>query len=329
MATDVKQIGKLVEEKSGFVRTLFAEMDKAIVGQRYMLERMLIGLLSNGHILLEGVPGLAKTLAVTVMSRAIDAKFRRLQFTPDLLPADLIGTQIYRQSDGEFYTRKGPIFANMILADEINRAPAKVQSALLEAMQEHQVTIGDETFALPSPFLVLATQNPIEQEGTYPLPEAQLDRFMLKLKVDYPSKEQEREILDRMAVTNKKIDIKPVITTKDIEEVRSVVDEIYIDEKIKDYIVDIVFATREPSKYGLELGNFISYGASPRATIYLTIAAKANAFIQQRGYVTPQDVKSIGMDVLRHRVIVSYEAEAEEKTSEDIIQTIFDNIEVP
>jgi MoxR-like ATPase len=329
MATDVKQIGKLVEEKSGFVRTLFAEMDKAIVGQRYMLERMLIGLLSNGHILLEGVPGLAKTLAVTVMSRAIDAKFRRLQFTPDLLPADLIGTQIYRQSDGEFYTRKGPIFANMILADEINRAPAKVQSALLEAMQEHQVSIGDETFALPSPFLVLATQNPIEQEGTYPLPEAQLDRFMLKLKVDYPSKEQEREILDKMAFTNKKIDIKPVITTKDIEEVRSVVDEIYIDEKIKDYIVDIVFATREPSKYGLELGNFISYGASPRATIFLTIAAKAHAFIQQRGYVTPQDVKSIGMDVLRHRVIVSYEAEAEEKTSEDIIQTIFDNIEVP
>jgi MoxR-like ATPase len=329
MATDVKQIAKLVEEKSEFVRTLFAEMDKAIVGQRYMLERMLIGLLSNGHILLEGVPGLAKTLAVTVMSRAIDAKFRRLQFTPDLLPADLIGTQIYRQSDGEFYTRKGPIFANMILADEINRAPAKVQSALLEAMQEHQVSIGDETFALPSPFLVLATQNPIEQEGTYPLPEAQLDRFMLKLKVDYPSKKQEREILDKMAVTNKQIDIKPVITTKDIEEVRSVVDEIYIDEKIKDYIVDIVFATREPSKYGLELGNFISYGASPRATIYLTIAAKANAFIQQRGYVTPQDVKSIGMDVLRHRVIVSYEAEAEEKTSEDIIQTIFDNIEVP
>ena len=329
MATDVKQIGEAVKEKSEFVRSLFAEMDKVIVGQRYMLERMLIGLLSNGHILLEGVPGLAKTMAVTVLSRAINADFKRIQFTPDLLPADLTGTQIYRQSDGEFQTRKGPIFANIILADEINRAPAKVQSALLEAMQEKQVTIGDETFPVPRPFLVLATQNPIEQEGTYPLPEAQLDRFMLKLKIDYPDKTEERTILDRMAATDVQFDINPVVNPEDISEVRSVVDEIYIDEKIKDYIVDIVCATREPDKYGLKMANFINYGASPRATIYLAIAAKAHAFIQQRGYVTPQDVKSIGPDVLRHRVIVSYEAEAEDKTSEDIIKAIFDNIEVP
>jgi MoxR-like ATPase len=329
MATDVKQIGSLVQQKSDFVRSLFSELDKVIVGQRYMLERMLIGLLANGHILLEGVPGLAKTLAVTVLSRAIDADFRRIQFTPDLLPADLIGTQIYRQSDGQFYTRKGPIFANIILADEINRAPAKVQSALLEAMQERQVSIGEETFPLPNPFLVLATQNPIEQEGTYPLPEAQLDRFMLKVKIDYPAKEQERQILDRMATTEKKFDIRPVIKPSDIAEVRAVVDEIYIDEKVKDYIVNIVCATRDPQKYKLDLANFISYGASPRATIYLAVAAKAHAFLQQRGYVTPQDVKSVGLDVLRHRVIVSYEAEAEDKTSEDIIKTIFDNIEVP
>ncbi|OHB60910.1 MAG: ATPase [Planctomycetes bacterium RBG_13_50_24] len=329
MATDVKQIGEMVRQKSEFVRALFAEMDKVIVGQRYMLERMLIGLLANGHILLEGVPGLAKTMAVTILSRAINADFKRIQFTPDLLPADLIGTQIYRQSDGDFHTRKGPIFANIILADEINRAPAKVQSALLEAMQERQVTIGDETFPLPSPFLVLATQNPIEQEGTYPLPEAQLDRFMLKLKIDYPNKDEERQILDRMAATNIHFDIKAVISPEDISQVRNVIDEIYIDEKIKDYIVDIVCATREPDKYGIKMANFINYGASPRATIYLAVAAKAHAFVQQRGYVTPQDVKSIGPDVLRHRVIVSYEAEAEDKTSEDIIKTIFDSIEVP
>ena len=329
MATDVKQISNLVQAKSEFVRSLFAEMDKVIVGQRYMLERMLIGLLANGHILLEGVPGLAKTMAVTTLARAIKADFRRIQFTPDLLPADLIGTQIYRQSDGQFYTRKGPIFSNIILADEINRAPAKVQSALLESMQERQVTIGEQTFGLPSPFLVLATQNPIEQEGTYPLPEAQLDRFMLKLKIDYPTKEQERQILDRMAVTDKKFDVKAVISPADIADVRGVIDEIYIDDKIKDYIVNIVCATRDPKKYGLELADFINYGASPRATVYLTVAAKAYAFIQQRAYVTPQDVKSIGMDVLRHRVIVSYEAEAEDKTSEDIVKTIFDNIEVP
>jgi MoxR-like ATPase len=329
MAMDVKQIGGLVEQKSVFVRNLYGELDKVIVGQRYMIERMLVALLANGHVLLEGVPGLAKTTAVTVLSRAIDAEFKRIQFTPDLLPADLIGTQIYRQSDGEFVTRKGPIFANIILADEINRAPAKVQSALLEAMQERQVTIGDKTFPIPSPFLVLATQNPIEQEGTYPLPEAQLDRFMLKLKIDYPSKEDERKILERMAKTNATFDIKPVITPKDILEARAVVDEIYIDDKIKDYIVDVVCATRQPEKYKLNIKNLISYGASPRASIYLAVAAKACAFLAGRGYVTPQDVKTIGMDVLRHRVIVSYEAEAEEKTSEDIVKMIFDNVEVP
>ncbi len=326
---DVKQIGELVEKKSEFVSGFFAEMDKVIVGQRYMLERMLIGLLAGGHILLEGVPGLAKTMAVTVLAEAIKADFKRIQFTPDLLPADLIGTQIYRPSDGEFQTRTGPIFANIVLADEINRAPAKVQSALLEAMQEKQVTIGDESFMLPKPFLVLATQNPIEQEGTYPLPEAQLDRFMLKLKIDYPTKEQERKILERMAFTDKKINVSPVINSENIAELRYVVDQIYIDDKIKDYIVDVVYATREPQKYGLELKELISFGASPRATIFLAVAAKAHAFIQQRAYVTPQDVKAIGADVLRHRVIVSYEAQAEEMTSEDVVQTIFDNIEVP
>jgi len=329
MSADIERIERLVEEKSQFVSSLFSEMDKVIVGQRYMLERLLIGLLADGHILLEGVPGLAKTLSVTVLSRSIKADFKRIQFTPDLLPADLIGTQIYRQSDDSFYTRKGPLFANIILADEINRAPAKVQSALLEAMQEKQVTIGDETFAMPLPFLVLATQNPIEQEGTYPLPEAQLDRFMLKIKIDYPKKEDERVILDRMSGANPSADVSGVITPEEIVETRGVVDQIYIDDKIKDYIVDIVHATREPAKYKLDVAELISYGASPRATIFLAAAAKAHAFIQGRGYVTPQDVKSIGMDVLRHRVIVSYEAEAEEKTSEDIVQVIFDNIEVP
>jgi MoxR-like ATPase len=329
MALDVKQIASKVEEKSAFVRDLMGQLEKVIVGQHYMLERLLVGLLSNGHILIEGVPGLAKTLTVTTMAQAIKASFQRLQFTPDLLPADLIGTQIYRPQDSTFYAKKGPIFANIILADEINRAPAKVQSALLEAMQEHQVTIGDQTYALPEPFMVLATQNPIEQEGTYPLPEAQVDRFMLKLNVTYPSKQEERQILDRMAQTNKKFDIEPVIKPEEIVEVRNIVDEIYIDDGIKDYIVNIVDATRQPQDYRLELQNLIAYGASPRATIYLTVAARAYAFIQGRGYVTPQDVKSIGMDVLRHRVIVSYEAEAEEKTSEDIVGHIFDNIEVP
>ena len=329
MALDVKQIAGRVDEKSEFVASLMGQWEKVIVGQQYMLERLLVGLLANGHVLIEGVPGLAKTLTVTTLARAIRASFRRLQFTPDLLPADLIGTQIYRPQDGEFYAKKGPIFANIILADEINRAPAKVQSALLEAMQERQVTIGDETFALPSPLMVLATQNPIEQEGTYPLPEAQVDRFMLKLKVTYPNKEQERLILERMAQTNKTFEVEPVITPEEIVAVREVVDEIYIDDGIKDYIVNLIDATRRPEAYGLDIRPLIAYGASPRATIYLTVAAKAYAFLQRRGYVTPQDVKSIGMDVLRHRVIVSYEAEAEEKTSEDIVQHIFDNIEVP
>jgi MoxR-like ATPase len=300
------------------------------VGQKYLIERLLVGLLANGHILIEGVPGLAKTMSIRVLSRAIKTKFQRLQFTPDLLPADLIGTLVYNPKDGNFTTKKGPIFANIILADEINRAPAKVQSALLEAMQERQVTIGENTFKLDEPFLVLATQNPIEQEGTYPLPEAQVDRFMLKINVTYPTKEEEYKIMKRMAVTDKKIEVTPVVGPEDIVRAREVVDEVYIDEKIERYIIDIVFATRVPKDYKLdELTSLIQYGASPRASIYLTIAAKAYAFIQGRGYVTPQDVKSIGPDILRHRIIVSYEAEAEEKTSEDIIKKIFDEIEVP
>ena len=329
MAIDVKQIGDKVKAESAFVEKLWSEISKVIVGQKYMVERMLVGILANGHILMEGVPGLAKTMAVTTLSRAIQTKFHRIQFTPDLLPADLIGTLIYNPRSGEFTVKKGPVFANIILADEINRAPAKVQSALLEAMQERQVTIGDQTFGLDKPFMVLATQNPIEQEGTYPLPEAQVDRFMLKLKIDYPNREEELKILDRMAHMKTDIEVLPVIRPEDILHAREVADEIYIDDKVKEYIVDIVLATRDPGKYGLELKQFIEWGASPRATIYLTVAAKAYAFLQGRGYVTPQDVKSIGMDVLRHRVIISYEAEAEEMTSEDIVQRIFDHIEVP
>ncbi|MHC4267764.1 MAG: AAA family ATPase [Planctomycetota bacterium] len=328
-AKDIKNITEVIKEESAVLSNLTNEMSKAIVGQKQLIERLLIGILANGHILLEGVPGLAKTLSVMTLANAIQVKYQRLQFTPDLLPADLIGTLIYNPRSGEFTTKKGPIFSNIILADEINRAPAKVQSALLESMQEKQVTIGDETFKLEDPFLVLATQNPIEQEGTYPLPEAQVDRFMLKLKVDYPSKDEEREILDRMALTDANIKVNSVLATGDIKRLRSVVDQIYIDEKIKDYIVDLVIATRDPQKYNLNLGEFIEYGASPRATIYLTIASKAYAFLKGRGYVTPQDVKSIGMDILRHRVIITYEAEAEEMTSETVIQNIFDNIEVP
>jgi MoxR-like ATPase len=329
MAIDVKQIEKQVEEKSAFVPKLMAQWQQVIVGQDEMLQRLLIGMLSNGHVLIEGVPGLAKTLTVTTLAQAISASFQRLQFTPDLLPADLVGTQIYNPRDGGFSVKKGPIFANIILADEINRAPAKVQSALLESMQEHQVTIGDETFVLPEPFLVLATQNPIEQEGTYPLPEAQVDRFMLKLKVTYPTKQEERKILDMMSNTRKVTELEPVISPQEILAAREVVDDIYIDDAIKDYIIDVVDATRNPDDYGLKVKELIAFGASPRATIFLTLASKATAFIAGRGYVTPQDVKSIGMDILRHRVIVSYEAEAEEKTSEEVIQTIFDNIEVP
>ncbi len=326
---DIKNITDIIKEESGVLSNLSNEMGKVIVGQKHLIERLLIGILANGHILLEGVPGLAKTLSVMTLAKAIQVKYQRLQFTPDLLPADLIGTLIYNPRSGEFTTKKGPIFSNIILADEINRAPAKVQSALLEAMQEKQVTIGSETFKLDDPFLVLATQNPIEQEGTYPLPEAQVDRFMLKLNVDYPSKSEEREILDRMALTETSIKVDSVLKPGDIKRLRAVVDQIYIDDKIKDYIVDLVIATRDPQKYGLDLNEFIEYGASPRATIYLAIASKAYAFLKGRGYVTPQDVKSIGMDVLRHRVIITYEAEAEEMTAEKVIQNIFDNIEVP
>ena len=326
---DIKDIADVIKEESKILSNLIDEMGKVIVGQKHLIERLLIGILANGHILLEGVPGLAKTLSVMTMAKAMKIKYQRIQFTPDLLPADLVGTLIYNPRSGEFTTKKGPLFSNIILADEINRAPAKVQSALLESMQERQVTIGDKTFKLDDPFLVLATQNPIEQEGTYPLPEAQVDRFMLKLNIDYPNKSEEREILERMAVTEKKIKVKSVISPSDIKRLRSVVDQIYIDDKIKDYIVDLVIATREPGKYNLDLDEFIEYGASPRATIYLTIASKAYAFLKGRGYVTPQDVKSIGMDVLRHRVILTYEAEAEEMTPEKVIQNIFDNIEVP
>ncbi|MDE0187128.1 MAG: AAA family ATPase [Candidatus Poribacteria bacterium] len=324
-------INEKVEKESVFVHRIEDEIGKTIVGQKYLIERLLIGMLANGHVLLEGVPGLAKTLSVKTLSRAIETKFQRIQFTPDLLPADVIGTLVFDPRDSSFITKKGPIFANIILADEINRAPAKVQSALLEAMQEKQVTIGETTFQLDEPFLVLATQNPIEQEGTYPLPEAQVDRFMLKLNIGYPSREEEREIMERMAVTSTNLDIDAVISPADILAARKVVDEIYLDEKIKNYIIDLVFATREPASYDSlgDLDRLIAYGASPRATIYLTIAAKAHAFIRGRGYVTPQDVKSIGMDVLRHRVIITYEAEAEEMTSEDIVSKIFSEVEVP
>lgn len=324
-------INEKVELESVFVDSIKDEIGKTIVGQKYLIERLLIGMLANGHVLLEGVPGLAKTLSVKTLSQAIKTKFQRIQFTPDLLPADVIGTLVFDPKDSSFITKKGPIFSNIILADEINRAPAKVQSALLEAMQEKQVTIGEETFHLDEPFLVLATQNPIEQEGTYSLPEAQVDRFMLKLNIGYPTREEEREIMERMAVTNTNLDTNAVISPADILAARKVVDEIYLDEKIKNYIIDLVFATREPESYNNlgDLTRLIEYGASPRATIYLTIAAKAHAFIQRRGYVTPQDVKSIGMDVLRHRVIITYEAEAEEMTSEDIVAKIFNEVEVP
>ncbi len=330
MNTGVEAINEKVKKESAFVKTLMAEMEKVIVGQKYLLERLLVGLLANGHILIEGVPGLAKTLSVRVLAQSIKTKFQRLQFTPDLLPADLVGTLIYNPKTGDFTTKKGPIFANIILADEINRSPAKVQSALLEAMQERQVTIGETTYKLDEPFLVLATQNPIEHEGTYPLPEAQVDRFMLKLKIGYPSKEEELKIMQRMAVTDKKIDIRPVVGPEDIVRARKVVDEIYLDERIEKYIVDIVFATREPKLYRLdELTPLIQYGASPRASIYLSIASKAYAFLQGRGYVVPQDVKTVGIDILRHRVIVSYEAEAEDKTSEDVVKRIFEEVRVP
>jgi len=325
----IEVINQKVREASAFVPTLKNEIGKVIVGQEYLIDRLIISMLANGHVLLEGVPGLAKTLTINTLAQALDTSFQRIQFTPDLLPADIIGTLIYNQKDGDFIIKKGPVFSNVILADEINRAPAKVQSALLEAMQEKQVTIGDETFKLPKPFLVMATENPIEQEGTYPLPEAQVDRFMLKLKVGYPTIEEERRILDRMAHSNTEIAINPVLHPDEILKAREIVDEIYIDEKIKDYILSIVFATREPQNYNLDIKDYLQYGASPRATINLTMGARAHAFMQGRGYVTPQDIKSIAPDVLRHRVIVSYEAEAEELTSEDIIKEILSEIPVP
>ena len=326
---DITALNEKIKQESAFIDILMNEISKVIVGQKAMVERLIIGLLSNGHILLEGVPGLAKTLAIKTLASAMKAKFRRIQFTPDLLPADLIGTQIYNQRDSNFYISKGHIFANFILADEINRAPAKVQSALLEAMQERQITIGEETFKLEDPFLVLATQNPIEQEGTYPLPEAQVDRFMLKVKIDYPSKDEELKIM-RQNVGEPENSVQQVITPKDILNARNLVQEVYIDEKIEKYILDIVFATRSPKDYGLEkLVDLISYGGSPRASINLAIGAKAMAFIRRRGYVIPEDVRAICLDILRHRIAVSYEAEAEEITSENVIQEILNKIEVP
>jgi len=329
MNVDIRALTDQVQRESEFVDALASEAGKVIVGQRMMLERVLIGLLCNGHVLLEGVPGLAKTLTVRTIADSINASFMRIQFTPDLLPADLVGTMIYNQAQASFAVRKGPVFANVILADEINRAPAKVQSALLEAMQERQVTIGDQTFPLPSPFIVLATQNPIEQEGTYPLPEAQVDRFMLKVKVGYPTREEERTILDRMAGETAPRAQK-VIGTEHIARARRVMHQIYVDEKVKEYILSVVFASREPARHGLrDLEDYIEYGASPRATIFLTQAAKAHAFLRHRGFVTPEDVKAIGYDVLRHRVSLTYEAEAEELTPEKIIQRIFDKVEVP
>ncbi|MFH2050129.1 MAG: MoxR family ATPase [bacterium] len=329
MDTDIQGIQALVEQESSFIKKLTEQMSSVIVGQNYLIERLLIGILANGHILIEGVPGLAKTLSVSTLASAIQAKFQRLQFTPDLLPADLIGTMIYNPRTAEFTVKKGPVFANIILADEINRAPAKVQSALLEAMQERQITIGETTFKLEEPFLVLATQNPIEQEGTYPLPEAQIDRFMLMLKIGYPNPAEERQIMERN--TGAELPkVEKVISPEDIIKARKVVRSIYIDDKIKEYIINIIFATREPAKYGLaEVKDLIAFGASPRATIYLNLAAKAHAFLKGRGYVTPEDIKAIGHDILRHRVLITYEAEAEEINSDAIVTKIFDTIEVP
>ncbi len=326
---DIEAIQEKIQLESAFVSRLLDETSRVIVGQKYLIERLLIGLLSNGHVLMEGVPGLAKTLSVRTLSRAIQTKFQRIQFTPDLLPADLIGTLIYEQKEGTFKTKKGPIFANIILADEINRSPPKVQSALLEAMQEHTVTIGEETFALDEPFLVLATQNPIEQEGTYPLPEAQVDRFMLKLSVGYPSKEEELEIMRRMA-TGPEPEVRAVVSPDEVLRARRAVEMIYMDSKVERYIVELVFATRDPKSHGLhDLQDLIAYGGSPRASICLAKTARAHAFLRRRGYVTPEDVRAIALDVLRHRVIVTYEAEAEEVTSEDVVRRVLNNIEVP
>ncbi len=327
---DIRELNEKIEKESAFIDLIVREMDKVIIGQRYMVDRMLIALLSNGHLLLEGVPGLAKTLAIKSLSATVDGAFSRIQFTPDLLPADLVGTQIYQVKKDEFTIRKGPVFANFVLADEINRAPAKVQSALLEAMQEKQVTIGDTTFDLPTPFLVLATQNPVEQEGTYPLPEAQVDRFMLKVVLDYPKKEEEKLIIRQNISPTTYPTTSKILKPEDITRARNVVREVYMDEKIEQYIIDIVFATRNPEEYGLaKFKDLISFGGSPRASINLALAAKAYAFIKRRGYVIPEDVRAICKDVLRHRIGVTYEAEAENITSENIIDEILNHVEVP
>jgi MoxR-like ATPase len=327
--TGIQAINDAVRQNSAWVQPLRQEIGRVIVGQQHLVDRLIVGLISNGHILLEGVPGLAKTLALKTLAGAVGLHFSRLQFTPDMLPADIVGTMIYNPRDGSFSTKQGPVFANLVLADEINRAPAKVQSALLEAMQERQVTLGDESHPLPDPFLVLATQNPLEQEGAYPLPEAQVDRFMLKVLVKYPNRSEERAILDTMAVTERSFEVQPVVSAEDILQARKVVSSIYVDEKVKDYVVDIVLATRDPQPYGIDLKGYVQCGASPRATISLTLGARAIAFLQGRGYVTPQDVKDVAYDVLRHRIIVSYEAEAENITSENIIAGILEGLPVP
>jgi MoxR-like ATPase len=330
MDADMEKINKKVADESGFIKKILSGMEEVIVGQKYLLQRLLVGLMANGHVLIESVPGLAKTMSVSTLARLINAKFHRLQFTPDLLPSDIIGTLMYNPKDSAFVTKKGPIFANIILADEINRAPAKVQSALLEAMQERQVTIGEESFKLDEPFMVLATQNPIEQEGTYNLPEAQVDRFMLKINITYPDQADELKILQRMAETDKKIDIKPVIEPSEIIKARSIVNEVYLDEKLERYIVDIVYATRDPLRYNLkDIVAFLRYGASPRASISLALAAKAYAFINARGYVTPQDIKDIAPDILRHRVLLSYEAEAQGKTQDEVVKRLLEEVKVP
>ena len=326
----ITKINEKIEKQSKFVEVIKNSIGDVIVGQNELIDKILIGVLSKGHLLLEGVPGLAKTLTVNVFARTIETNFQRIQFTPDMLPADLLGTLIFNQKLGKFETRKGPIFSNIILADEINRAPSKVQSALLECMQEKQVTISEDTFTLESPFVVIATQNPLEQEGTYPLPEAQLDRFMMKLKVDYPSKKEEKEILNRAAKTSKVEDVKKTVKTKNIIDAQKLIDEIYIDEKVEEYVLDLVFATRQPKNYGLDdLSQLIKIGASPRASINLILAAKAKAFIERRGYVIPEDVRYIGKDVLCHRLSLTYEAEAEELLEEDIVQRLFETIEIP
>ena len=329
MSVDVKKIGELVEKESSVINQIRNEIHKVIVGQEELIDSLLIALLSNNHVLIEGVPGLAKTLSVTTLARMMQAVFQRIQFTPDLLPADVIGTLIYNPKSGDFTTKKGPIFANIVLADEINRAPAKVQSALLEAMQERQVTIGDKSYSLDDPFLVMATQNPIEQEGTYPLPEAQVDRFMLKVKISYPDKQQEHHILKKMARSKPATEVDAIITLDDVKRLRELADEIYMDEKIEEYIINLVHATREPGAYKMDIGQFIRYGASPRASIFLAMASKANALLEGRGYVIPQDIKTVAMNVLRHRIILTYEAEAEEKSSEDIIAKILQTVDVP